>query len=83
MADSGSDNERQEGAAGPAPAEEEAPPAPPATAGVGGGAPGIATPRNPDGPLLGGGTAADPAGTGTGETSTGGAQTGSAERGGR
>ena len=82
MVDPKSDGERQEGAAQPAPAErEEAPPAPGATAGIGGGAPGIASPPNPGGTWPGGG-----AGAGLGgaeDPSADEAPTGSAEDGGR
>ena len=84
MADRESEDKRREGAAQQAPPQEEAPPAPPATAGIGGGAPGVASPRNPGGILPGGGPGAGPGSIGAEDaSSTDGAPAGSVERGGR
>jgi hypothetical protein len=82
MPDQENDNTREEGAAQPKPASE-APPVPPATKGVGGGAHGIASGHNPGGTSPGGGPGAGLGSIGTGGAPTGGGSTGSAKRGGR
>ncbi len=82
MADQENDGKRQEDTAQQAPGEET-PPAPSATAGVGGGAPGIASGHNPGGTLPGGGPGAGLGGIGTGGASSGGAPTVSVKQGGR
>ncbi|CAA9272393.1 MAG: hypothetical protein AVDCRST_MAG04-3168 [uncultured Acetobacteraceae bacterium] len=83
MADKENDNKRAEGAAQPKPAAAEAPPAPPATKGVGGGAHGIASGHNPGGTSPGGGPGAGLGSIGTGGASTGGGSTGSVKQSGR
>jgi hypothetical protein len=82
MPEQGNDDKRKQGAAQPKPAPE-APPVPPATKGVGGGAHGIASGHNPGGTSPGGGPGAGLGSIGTGGASTGGGSTGSVKQSGR